>query len=206
MHVYFYCCRLAPALNYVSAMCIPKVFVYTVNTRKHFYHEFWPYTTFFFQFFFLGLKLVLNEDSAYFQPGWKYSACFGQQDLRVWHRWVEDIQIAWATWDSSSYVDWGDENRSHEEPILLLTPSIHSRKGRIARRRTHSTCLIGGSQSVKHYQDFSSSMLTNSPNSWPPDRLFIIFNVTYTDEEKSSYTGYIESSMQAQFNKRALQY
>jgi hypothetical protein len=52
----------------------------------------------------------VNKGSAYFQP----AGCLGQQDLRVWHRWVEDIQVVWAPWDS--YVDWGDENWSHEVP------------------------------------------------------------------------------------------
>ena len=35
----------------------------------------------------------------------------------------------------------------------MLTPSSHSRKGRIARGRTHLTYLIGGSQTVQHCQD-----------------------------------------------------
>jgi hypothetical protein len=36
---------------------------------------------------------------------------------------------------------------------LLLTTSSHSSKGRIGRGRTHSTCLIGGSQTVQRWQD-----------------------------------------------------
>jgi hypothetical protein len=48
------------------------------------------------------------------------------------------------------------------------------------------------------------TVLTNSPNSCPPERLFSIFNATYNDDQKSSYTDYIELSMQSQFNKRAL--
>jgi len=35
---------------------------------------------------------------------------------------------------------------------LFLTSSSHSRKGRITRGRTHSTYLIGGSQTVQHHQ------------------------------------------------------
>jgi hypothetical protein len=50
------------------------------------------------------------------------------------------------------------------------------------------------------------AVLTNSPNSCPPERLFSIFNATYNDEQKSSHTDYIQLSMQSQFNKRALQY
>ena len=47
-------------------------------------------------------------------------------------------------------------------------------------------------------------VLTNSPNSCPPERLFSIFNSTYNDDQKSSHADYIELSMQSQFNKRAL--
>ena len=48
------------------------------------------------------------------------------------------------------------------------------------------------------------AVLTNSPNSCPPERLFSIFNTTYNDDQKRSHTDYIELSMQSQFNKRAL--
>ena len=44
-------------------------------------------------------------------------------------------------------------------------------------------------------------VLTNSPNSCPPERLFSIFNSTYNDDQKSSHTDYIELFMQSQFNK-----
>jgi hypothetical protein len=48
------------------------------------------------------------------------------------------------------------------------------------------------------------AVLTNSPNSCPPERLFSIFNSTYNDDQKRSHADYIELSMQSQFNKRAL--
>ena len=48
------------------------------------------------------------------------------------------------------------------------------------------------------------AVLTNSPNSCPPERLFSIFNASYNDDQKRSYADYIELSMQSQFNKRAL--
>ena len=49
------------------------------------------------------------------------------------------------------------------------------------------------------------AVLTNSPNSCPPERLFSIFNATYDDDpQKSSYADYIQLSMQSQFNKRGL--
>ena len=48
------------------------------------------------------------------------------------------------------------------------------------------------------------TVLTNAPNSCPPERLFSLFNATYNDDQKKSYTDYIELSMQSQFNKRGL--
>jgi hypothetical protein len=48
------------------------------------------------------------------------------------------------------------------------------------------------------------AVLTNSPNSCPSEHLFRIFNASYNDDQKRSYTDYIELSMQSQFNKRAL--
>ena len=47
-------------------------------------------------------------------------------------------------------------------------------------------------------------VLTNSPNSYPSERLFSIFNATYNDDQKSSHTDYIELSIQSHFNKGAL--
>ncbi len=47
-------------------------------------------------------------------------------------------------------------------------------------------------------------VLTNSPNSCPPERLFSIFNATYNHDQKKSHADYIELSMQSQFNKRDL--
>jgi len=48
------------------------------------------------------------------------------------------------------------------------------------------------------------AVLTNSPNSCPPENPFSIFNATHNDDQKSSHTDYIQSSMQSQFNKRAI--
>ena len=42
------------------------------------------------------------------------------------------------------------------------------------------------------------------PNSWPPARLFSLFNATYNDDQKKSHADYIELSMQSQFNKQGL--
>jgi hypothetical protein len=82
-----------------------------------------------------------------------------------------------------------------------------SRKGRIARGRTPSTYLTGRKSNCATLPEFAyvlRAVLTNSPNSCPPERLFSIFNSTYDDEQKRSHSDYIELSIQSQFNKRAL--
>ena len=45
------------------------------------------------------------------------------------------------------------------------------------------------------------AVLTNSPNSCPPERLFSIFNSTFDADQKSSYADYMQLSMQSQFNR-----
>jgi hypothetical protein len=69
----------------------------------------------------------------------------------------------------------------------LLTPSSHSRKGRIARGRTHLSYLIGGSQTVQRHQDLRTCCVhcSATPNSCPHEHLFSIFNATYNDDQKS---------------------
>ena len=51
----------------------------------------------------------------------------------------------------------------------------------------------------------SRAVVTSSPHSFPPERLFCIFISTFDDDQKCSYADYMELSMQSQFNKRALQ-
>ena len=46
------------------------------------------------------------------------------------------------------------------------------------------------------------AVLTLSPNSCPPERLFSIFNATFDAYQMSSFGDYIELSMQSQYKKR----
>ena len=45
------------------------------------------------------------------------------------------------------------------------------------------------------------AVLTNSPNSCPPERLFSIFNSTFDADQSRSYADYMQLSMQSQFNR-----
>ncbi len=109
----------------------------------------------------------MNEDSTYFQP----DKCLTN---KISVSGIDGLKIF-------------NENQSHEVPDsnAVLIPSRHSRKGRRTRGRTLSTYLIGGSQLVQPYQHSHfvfRVVLTNSPNSCPPESLFSIFNTTYNDD------------------------
>ena len=46
------------------------------------------------------------------------------------------------------------------------------------------------------------AVLTNSPNSIPPERCFSILNDSFDDDQTSSSADYIEHSIQSQYNAR----
>ena len=46
------------------------------------------------------------------------------------------------------------------------------------------------------------AVLTNSPNSIPPERVFSILNDSFDDDQDSSMADYIEHSLQSQYNNR----
>ena len=84
-----------------------------------------------------------------------------------------------------------------------LTPSSHSRKGRITMGRTRSDLSDWWKTNGATLPGFTyvlRAVLTNSPNSCPPESLFSIFNATYDDDQKRSHTDYIQLSIQSQFN------
>ena len=86
--------------------------------------------------------------------------------------------------------------------------SRHSRKGRMARGRTLSPYLIGGSQTVQHCQDSRTCCVqfrrTHPIRAHLSDFLASSMRLTYDDDQKKSHAYYIELSMQSQFNKRGL--
>jgi hypothetical protein len=47
-------------------------------------------------------------------------------------------------------------------------------------------------------------LLTNAPNSCPPERLSSMFNATFGDDQRRAFWDYLELSMQSQYNKRNL--
>ena len=47
------------------------------------------------------------------------------------------------------------------------------------------------------------AVLTNAPNSIPPERVFSILNDSFDNDQDSSLADYIELSLQLQFNERS---
>ena len=47
------------------------------------------------------------------------------------------------------------------------------------------------------------AVLTNAPNSIPPERVFSILNDSFDDDQERSLADYIELSLQLQFNERS---
>ena len=61
----------------------------------------------------------------------------------------------------------------------------------------------GNSEKIPSWAFVLRAVLTNSPNSIPPERVFSILNDTFDDDQDSSYADYIELSLQLQFNERS---
>jgi hypothetical protein len=60
------------------------------------------------------------------------------------------------------------------------------------------------SGNLPHFAFVLRSLLTNAPNSCPPERLFSMFNATFGEDQKSAFGDYLELAMQSQYNKRNL--
>ena len=55
---------------------------------------------------------------------------------------------------------------------------------------------------LPHFAFVLRAVLTNAPNSCPPERLFSMFNATFGEDQQSSFGDYLELAMQFQYNKR----
>ena len=139
----------------------------------------------------------LGRQSAYFQPP---PACLGQQDndgLKIF-KFYEHPKIRVPIEAMKTAFMW----------YQALTDSIKSFEERKDNKGKDtfdsSDWWKSNSGTLRGFTYVLREVLTNSPNSCPPERLFSIFNATYNDDQNSSYTDFIELSMQSQFNKRAL--
>ena len=60
------------------------------------------------------------------------------------------------------------------------------------------------SGSLPHFSFVLRALLTNAPNSCPPERLFSMFHATFGEDQRSAFGDYLELAMQSQYNKRNL--
>ena len=54
---------------------------------------------------------------------------------------------------------------------------------------------------LPHFAFVLRAVLTNAPNSCPPERLFSMFNATFGEDQQRSFGDYLELAMQSQYNK-----
>ena len=57
---------------------------------------------------------------------------------------------------------------------------------------------------LPHFSFVLRALLTNAPNSCPPESLFSMFNATFGEDQRRDFGDYLELSMQSQYNKRNL--
>ena len=62
----------------------------------------------------------------------------------------------------------------------------------------------GDGKSDEEFSFVLRALLTNAPNSCPPERLFSMFNATFGEDQRSAFGDYLELAMQSQYNKRNL--
>ena len=60
----------------------------------------------------------------------------------------------------------------------------------------------GNEDAVPAWSYVLRALLTNSPNSIPPERVFSILNDTFNDDQDSSLADYMEFSLMRQYNMR----
>jgi len=61
---------------------------------------------------------------------------------------------------------------------------------------------LKNSGELPHFAFVLRAVLTNAPNSCPPERLFSMFNASFGEDQQSSFGDYLELAMQSQYNKR----
>jgi hypothetical protein len=57
------------------------------------------------------------------------------------------------------------------------------------------------SGNLPHFAFVLRALLTNAPNSCPPERLFSMFNATFGEDKKNAFGDYLELAMQSKYNK-----
>ena len=72
------------------------------------------------------------------------------------------------------------------------------------RAAARAARVVRGGVSASSLVFCVASVLTNAPNSCPPERLFSMFNATFGEDQRSAFGDYLELAMQSQYNKRNL--
>ena len=60
------------------------------------------------------------------------------------------------------------------------------------------------SGALPHFSFVLRTFLTNAPNSYPPECVFIMFNATFGEDQRRTFGDYLDLAIQSQYNKRNL--
>ena len=90
---------------------------------------------------------------------------------------------------------------------MELINNIKPRAQRLDPKTKKDTFRLGkwwpeNSKVVPSWAYVLRAVLTNSPNSIPPERVFSILNDSFDDDQKRAHADYIELSLQLQYNGR----
>ena len=89
---------------------------------------------------------------------------------------------------------------------LRLVGEIKPRSARLDDKGKDTFDLLtwwrGNEGSLPAFSYVLRAILTNSPNSIPPERVFSILNDTFDDDQNSAMADYMEYSLMSQYNRR----
>jgi hypothetical protein len=98
------------------------------------------------------------------------------------------------------------EMESELSKYLELLAKIKPRSQRLNAKGKDTFSLLdwwrGNENAVPAWSYVLRAVLTNSPNSIPPERVFSILNDTFDDDQDRALADYLEFSLQRQYNMR----
>ena len=133
------------------------------------------------------------------RKGLAFPSCIGPPNFTCRHRQLKNFETDRASADHAAHRR--HVVRDHEVPSSGEVYQVS--KGR--QRQRHfvlSDWWRCNSGELPHFAFVLRAVLTNAPNSCPPERLFSMFNATFGEDQKRSFGDYLELAMQVQYNKR----
>ena len=124
-------------------------------------------------------------------------------------------QVKWASEEAVPVGCWcgqrgrGGEAEGPREAGAVPAASLDSMRRSEKARVLDNLFLLPewlscNSGNLPHFAFVLRALLTNAPNSCPPERGFSMFNATFGEDQGRSFGDYLALAMQSQYNKRNL--